>query len=147
MFVRKQKICWSLWKLLYWSSTISKESYRNKSKIVTLNCQLLLLRERYTEIKAWHLKFPYKTSSEMFWKKTSFERKDLSQPFDNKSWYQKKNKLNLILTNPELFIIYWTCHHLFWFRFLKLLLIFYCQSSWREISILKKQFLIMPWVS
>ena len=46
--------------------------------------------------------------------------------------------LNLILTNPELFIIYWTGHHLFWFRFLKLLLIFYCQSSWQEISILKK---------
>ena len=60
---------------------------------------------------------------------------------------RKKIKLNLILTNPELFIIYWTCHHLFWFRFLKLLLIFYCQSSWREISILKKQFLIMPGVS
>ena len=77
-------------------------------------------------------------------KKTSFERKHLSQPFDNKSWYQKKNKLNLILINPELFIICWTCHHLFWFRFLKLLLIFYCQSSWWEISILKKQFLIMP---
>ena len=55
---------------------------------------------------------------------------------------RKKIKLNLILTNPELFIIYWTCHHLFWFRFLKLLLIFYCQSSWQEISILKKQFLI-----
>ena len=54
----------------------------------------------------------------------------------------KKNKLNLILTNPELFIIYWTCHHLFWFRFLKLLLIFYYLSSWPEISILKKQFLI-----
>ena len=54
---------------------------------------------------------------------------------------RKKFKLNLILTNPELFIIYWTCHHLFWFRFLKLLLIFCCQSSWREISILKKQFL------
>ena len=82
----------------------------------------------------------------MFWKKTSFERKHLSQPFDNKSWYQKKIKLNLILTNPELFIIYWTCHHLFWFCFLKLLLILYCQSSWREISILKKQFLIMSGV-
>ena len=80
----------------------------------------------------------------MFWKKTSFERKHLSRPFDNKSWYQKKIKLSLILTNPELFTIYWTCHYLFWFRFLKLLLIFYCHSSWREISILKKQFLIMP---
>ena len=77
----------------------------------------------------------------MFWKKTSFDRKHLNQPFDNKSWCQKKIKLNLMLTNPELFFIYWTCHHhLFWFRFLKLVLIFYCQSSWREISILKKVF-------
>ena len=75
----------------------------------------------------------------MFWKKKSFERKHLSQPFDNKSWYQKKNKLNLILTNPELFIIYWTGHHLFWFRFLKLLLIVYYQSSRREIGILKEK--------
>ena len=67
-----------------------------------------------------------------------------SQPFDNKSCYWKEN---LILTNPELFLIYWTCHHLFWFRFLRLLLIFYCQSSWQEVSILKKQFLIRPGVS
>ena len=61
--------------------------------------------------------------------------------------YKKKHPINLILTNPELFIIYWTCYNLFWFRFLKLLLIFYCQSSWQKISILKKQFLIRPGVS
>ena len=30
-------------------------------KIVILNCQPLLLRENYTEIKAWQLKFPYET--------------------------------------------------------------------------------------
>ena len=52
---------------------------------------------------------------QMFWKKTSFQREDLNQPFDDKSWYKKRIKLNLILTNPE-----------------------------QEISILKKQFLIMP---
>ena len=43
----------------------------------------------------------------MFWKKRSFETEHLGQLFDNKSWYSKKKiKLNLILTNPELFIIY-----------------------------------------
>ena len=47
----------------------------------------LLLRTNYTEIKAWQLKFAYKTSSEMFWKKTSFEKEDFSQNFYNKSWY------------------------------------------------------------
>ena len=31
---------------------MSKESYKNKNKIVTLNCQPLLLGENYTEIKA-----------------------------------------------------------------------------------------------
>ena len=84
--------------------------------------------------------FAQKTSSEMFWKKASFETEHLSQPFDNKSWYKKKNQVNLILTNPELFIIYWTCHHLFWFPFLQLLLIFYCYSSWQEISMLENSF-------
>ena len=79
----------------------------------------------------------------MFWKKTSFEAEHLGQSFD----IRKKIKLNLILTNPELFIIHWTSHHLLWFCFLKLLLIFYCQSSWQEISILKKQFSIRPGVS
>ena len=57
---------------------------------------------------------------------------------------RKRVKLNLILTSLELFIIYWECNHLFWFRFLKLLLIFYYQNSWQEIIILEKQFLIRP---
>ena len=139
-----------------------KESCK-KNKIVTI-----LLGENYTEIKAWQLKFAW--SDSYFYEKlhcnesvtayaslenlvrnvlqkTSFETEHLSQPFDSKSWYYKKIKLNLTLANPELFIIYWTCHHLFWFCFLKLLLIFYCQSSLREISILQKQFLVMPGVS
>ena len=47
----------------------------------------LLLGNNYTETKAWHLKFAQKASSEMFWKKTSFEIARLSQTFDNKSWY------------------------------------------------------------
>ena len=57
------------------------------------------------------------------------------------------NKLKL--NNCKSWVIHhdWTGHHLSWFRFLKLLLIFYCQSSWQEISILKKQFLIRPGVS
>ena len=38
--------------------------------------------------------------------KTSFETEHLRQSFDNKSCIRKKNKLNVILTNPELFIIY-----------------------------------------
>ena len=71
-----------------------------------LNCQPLLLGENYTQINAWQLKFAQKTSSEMFWKKASPETEHLSQPFDNKGWYKKKNQVNLILTNPELFIIY-----------------------------------------
>ena len=41
--------------------------------------------------------------SEMSWKKTGFERKHLSQPFDKKYWYQKNIKLSLILKNPELY--------------------------------------------
>ena len=43
-----------------------KESYK-KSKIVILNCQLLLLGENYTEIKAWQLKFA--ESDPYFYKK------------------------------------------------------------------------------
>ena len=59
-----------------------------------------------------------------------FERKQSWKPKENSSQpLEKKNKLNLILRNLEFLIIYWTCHHLFWFCFLKLLLIFYCQSS------------------
>ena len=38
--------------------------------------------------------------SEMFWKKTSFETEHLSQSF------KKQIKLNLLLANPELLIIY-----------------------------------------
>ena len=55
----------------------------------------------------------------MFWKKTSFEIEHLSQPVIIKVDIRKKNLLNLTLTNSELFIIYWTCYHLFWFLFLR----------------------------
>ena len=58
-----------------------------KNKLVIPNCQPVLLGENCTEIKMWQLKFPYKTLSEMFWKKTGFETEHLSQPFANKSWY------------------------------------------------------------
>ena len=61
-----------------------------KNKLVIPICQPLLLGENYTEIKTWQLKFPLKTSSDMFWKKTSYETEHLSPPFDNKSWYQKR---------------------------------------------------------
>ena len=91
---------------------MSKESYKNKNKIVILNCQPLLLGGNYTEKKAWQLKFALSDTyfyEKIHWnksvaakvsienlvrnvlKKTSLERKYLSQPFDNKSWYQKKN--------------------------------------------------------
>ena len=55
-----------------------------------------------------------KVSSENFVKnvlKENFETGYLRQSVDNKSWYYKK--LNLILKNTEIFIIYCTCHHLF----------------------------------
>ena len=85
---------------------MSKESY--EKKLVVPNCQSLLLGENhwnkrvtakvcliwyqllgknYTGIKTGQLNFASKNSSEMFWKKTSFETEHLSQTFDNKSWY------------------------------------------------------------
>ena len=39
-------------------------------------------------------------------KETSFEIKHLSQPLDNKLISEKKIKLNLTHTNPQLFVIY-----------------------------------------
>ena len=56
----------------------------------------------------------------MFQQKTGFETQHLSESFDKKSWYYEKNKTNLLLTNPELFIIYWKFDHLFWYHFLEL---------------------------
>ena len=38
------------------ASTMLKKSYKNKNKIVILNCQPLLLGKNYTEIKVWQLK-------------------------------------------------------------------------------------------
>ena len=53
---------------------------------------------------------------------------------------RKQIKLNLILTDPELFIIYWTCHQLFWFRFLKLLLIFIVRAAGKKLASWKNSF-------
>ena len=65
--------------------TTRRKLHWNKS-VATKVCLVwsLLLGKSYTEIKTW--KFALKTS-EMFWKKISFETEHLSQPFDNKSWY------------------------------------------------------------
>ena len=80
-----------------------------KNKIVTPNCQPLILGEDYTEIKAWQLKFA--SSDHCFYEKLHWnksvtakvfignlvrrnvlkenkhETEHLSQLVDNKSWY------------------------------------------------------------
>ena len=68
--------------------TTRKKLHWNKSVTVKV-CLVwsLLLGKNYTEIKAWQLNFAQKISSEIYWKKTSFETEDLSQTYDNKSWY------------------------------------------------------------
>ena len=98
----------------------------------------------YTRRKLhWNKSLTVKICLENFVRNVLKENKLWNRTVKSAFWVciGKKIKLNLILTNPELFIIYWTWLHLFWFLFPKLLLIF-CQSSWQEISILKKQFLI-----
>ena len=81
---------------------MSKESYQ-KNKIVIPNCPRLLVGEKYTEIKAWQVKFAYSDpyfyeklrwnksvtakvsleNLEMLWNDTSFK----NRTFKSAVWY------------------------------------------------------------
>ena len=73
---------------------MSKESYKNKNKIVILNCQPLLLGENYTEIKAGQLKFAKSDSyfyEKLHWNKSVTDKVSLENSVrivlkENKLW-------------------------------------------------------------
>ena len=131
MFVYKMKVQWSLF--IPYIDPVRCRKSPMKYKFVIRNCRLLLLGQNFTKVKHGSWRFLRKLCQNYF----------EGQSFNNRKWYEKK-KLNLLLTNPEFFLIYRTFYHLFWFRFLRLLLNLYFQSSQQEISILKRKFLIRP---
>ena len=130
---------WLIDWLIDWLSWRYAEAYEN-FKIDPAPCWK-------NPIKKWncHTKLSFPTSRrEILWNKSVTAKvsiKKLSQKFfESAVDIRKKMKLNLILTNPQLFIIYWTYHHLFWFRFLKLLLIILLSEELSRNQHLEKSF-------